>query len=621
MPKQLTLQEIKIFQDFMKKFPGTVNEPNDDGTLPLNAALAINTADDRFDMVRILLKQDANPILNSNNVGIDRGIFMNAAGYAAACGHAKELREIISVYPDAINTHTGRDNISLLELAIMYSDRHDNFSTLMESVQTALDLNKKTCLVGDDKVSPVIFAAANHKVLAVEWFIRNNISLDSGIPKCPNVLSVAKYYEFHDLCDAIIALKPELAPPAAAEPHSQDEHNMMEDKIKALKAKKEAQKTGPKRLSEAGPADLPVPVKKVVVSEAAAPAKPIISADYTDLMRACGGSGNGVKPWADVKALLKIENVNTKLSPDHKDAGKTAFVFLCRPFKGADPIKVGLDEANRVQAAMTLVKDPGFDYVGNNYVVAKQNITFSAFNIAVTGNSPKVLDALWEKVAAIDLEEMSSGKTSLTLAMGNNISTSVFKWLVDHGANVNVQYKTKVSGQECIKTPFVDLCERVLLNPFMNSDDAKVIHAKARSILNSDRLDIAKIKTDTTITVMHYAVVLKDTRTVHDVCEKYPELAIEVAGGTTPLQLLAALYPSAMPDTQNVFNAIAIELITHGADAADIEGVIDLSAVNIPAAHAQFVVNYAALDTAYATEQVAHELMAVHIAGQTGVDE
>ena len=117
------------------------------------------------------------------------------------------------------------------------------------------------------------------------------------------------------------------------------------------------------------------------------------------------------------------------------------------------------------------------------------------------------------------------------------------------------------------------------------------------------------------LTIMHYAVNLKDTRIVHDACEKYPALVTEASlQGLTPLKLLANMYSTADQDAKNILNAIAVELIEHGADAADIAGVVDLSAVDIHACHDQFVVTYATLDLADNVHQVADDLMGAHVA-------
>ena len=647
MFRSLNDQENALLNEFMQVngFGSGFNEPNNEGILPLHAALNMSANHDPsgLKILRILLSQGANPSLECSGGDTYN---MNAAGYAAANGLADSLFAIAKKYPDKLLSLTGTEKRTIIELAIMYSDRHHNFNDMMDKAKIFMNLNAKCCHVDADIVSPVIFAAANDRSEAVRWFMQQDgVSLDAGIPSCPgwNVLNVARFYGFEVTCNVILQERPDLSPlsntevqpdlPSAVTAVSEKEK--MQQKIEALKAKKAAMKatkkvapedskatesdvsTTIKTASEASESYIPATTK--ITEKASVDVGALVAVDYTTLMRATGGDGHGVKPWAEVKALMRDCDINAKLPPEHKDAGKTAFYFACQPFKGADPESVALDNANRVKAALEFVGDDNFDYDSNNYIfkAGARDVTFSAFRVAMVGNATKVLDALWEKFGPFNLEETSSTKTYLQwAAQGKMFSSEIFKWLVDHDANLNVEYNIKLAGVLVKSVPLVDLCSQRALNPAMEPSDAKTIISKVRSILNSDRLDLASVD-KTGFTVMHYLVKLVDTRAVHDAYEKYPML---VTGsdmyGKTPLQVVADIYPTANLDTKNTLNAIAVELLEHGANATDIAGIIDLTGVDIHACHRDFVSTYNMQDLTYAANRIADDLMNMHLAGQ-----
>ena len=557
-------------------FTGTVNEVNVHGIMPLQAALLLsNSGNPQQGLVFLkeLLALGANPLLESTD-----HLKINSAGLAAAHGLTAEFKEIIEKCPDAATDLSGAGTrMSPFAFAILNFTRHpEKSSGFMDEFKGLVDMKQN--LPGQD-VPPMIFAAINDQVEAIEYFIKSGADLTVGQNAGWNAAHWAAAFGCFKSFAAICALKPELAVSFTGD---NNQWNPLTVAAVHAKLRPEACKSFIKQLHDQeynidmynGALDTPL-----MISAWSGQSLPGVQ----DLLE-CGADPD-----------LKY----TPLVANHPNAGKTAFILATGLKFEGEPQAVMESETTRSKILVELVKSPKFHIEANSYN------GFTAFSWAMETNSTEVLDAI-EAKAHQDLgSHDSTGQTYLQWAVGSpKYSWGVTQWLVGHGSDVNIVYNKMAQVPAGLvntgtqRTAFTDICEQFSVNTEMTHDEVQTQLAKARYIMNSPTFSAKFSGNDADgdgFNVIHWAISLKDARIVHDLCMKYSTLVSgQDKGGSTPLKWTANYYNAASATDKVLWKNVAAELVSHGASPEDLSGT-DLL-FDALSEHAQLHQSYAAQD-------------------------
>jgi len=556
-------------------FIGGVNEANEGGIRPLHAALLLSNSGNSqgLSLLKELLNQGANPLLESTD-----NLKLNAACLAAAHGLVAEFQSIIQKYPDAKVALSGADNkLSPFAFAILNFNKHiEKSTTFMNAFKDSVDMSKN--LAGQD-VPPLIFAVINDQVEAIKYFIDAGASLVVGPNDGWNIAHWAAAFGCFKSFALICELKPELA---VTPTEDGNQWNPLTISAVHAKLRPDACKAFIKQLSDQeynidmpnGALDNPL-----MISAWGAQSLPGVQK-----LLECGAN-----PDLPYKPLIV----------GHPNAGKTAFILATQLKFNGEPQDVRVAESTRSKILVELINSHKFHVEANSYN------GYTAFSWALEANSTDALDAINAKTPQDLGAKDPTGQTYLQWTVGSpKYSLGTCKWLIDHGSDVNIEYDkmTQLPDGRLVKTAvkrtaFSDICEQ-FTNTNMTPGDALIQKAKAEYIMNSQTFTAKFSANDADgdgFNVIHWAISLKDSKIVHDLCTKYSTLVNEKDNnGNTALKWTAVYYNQASNDwDKESFKNIAAELVSHGAEKEDL-AVTDLFGFNAAGIHEQLSNTYVA---------------------------